>query len=207
MRSPRQRAIVVPKIYGDHMPNDGRLHVSLAISKDACFSAQMLNLFLLSFFSFSSAPGSPTRSLQGVLCPMYIPAGINFFMRHGARSVSGVGSSGSVVPASAPATSSVSSQTHLPTSSKSLFGICGVVGALLLGSYACASTGPGPPYAETVSQPSSFGRSVPSTSVERLELPGRRGIAFHLCMGLMRSWPSFPSRTQRMTTHLARVQC
>lgn len=45
----RRRAIVVPKIYGDIMLNDDRLHVSLAISKYAYFSAQMLNLFLLSF--------------------------------------------------------------------------------------------------------------------------------------------------------------
>jgi hypothetical protein len=142
---------------------------------------------------------------------MYLPAGIKSFMRHGARDVSGVSSSaGSEVSASTPATSSDPNQTQLPTSSKSLFGICGVVGAFLLGSCACTSTGPDdPPHAESVSQPSSFGRSVPSISVERLALPGRRGLASLIRMELKRSRPSFLSRAQRMTTHLrvARVQC
>jgi hypothetical protein len=141
---------------------------------------------------------------------MYIPAGIKSFMRHGARGVSGVSSSGSAVSASTPATSSDPNQTQLPTSSKSWFGICGVVGAFLLGSCACTSTGLDPPHAESVSQSSSFGRSVPSiVSVERLVLPGQRGLASLICMGLKRSRPSFPSRTQWMTTHLrvARVQC
>jgi hypothetical protein len=182
---------------------------SYIISKGACFSAAMLKLFLLSFSSFSSAPCSPTRLLQGVLYPMYIPEGLISYMRHGARDVSGVSPSGSVVSASPPAgTSSDPSQTQLHTSSKSLFGICGVVGTFLLGSYACTSTGSDRPYAESVvSQPSSFGGSVASTSVERLVLPSQRGLATLICMGLKRSRPSFPSRTQQMTTHLARVQC
>jgi len=118
------------------MLNDDRLHVSLAtvaISKDACFDASMLKLFLLSFSS-SSAPSSPSRLLQGVFCPMFVPAGINSYMRHGARGVSGVSSSGSVV--SGASTSSDPGQTHVPTSTKSLFGICGIVGTFLLGLYA-----------------------------------------------------------------------
>jgi hypothetical protein len=45
------RAIVGPKFYdGDQMLIDDRLHVLLAISKDACFDALILKLFLrLSF--------------------------------------------------------------------------------------------------------------------------------------------------------------
>jgi hypothetical protein len=86
---------------------------------------------------------------------MYTPAGINFFMRHGARAVSGVSSesSGTVAPESSPATATSSnpSQIQLPTSSKSLIGICGVVGAFLLGSYARTGTGPDDsPHAESV---------------------------------------------------------
>lgn len=169
----------------------------------------MLNLFLLSFFFFSSPPFSSARLLRGNLFLMYIPEGINLFIRHGARDVSVANSSGSMASASTPATSSGPSQYQLPATSKSLFGVCGVVGAFLLGSYNCASTGPDPAfnYAETISQPSSFGGSVPSTSVERLALPGQRGFASLICMGLKRSRPLFPSRTQRTATHLARVQC
>ena len=140
----------------------------------------MLKLFLVFFPSFSSAPCSPTRSLYGVFSFMHIPAGSNSNMRHGARSVSGpsgVSSSGSAsTPASV--TSSDPSQTQIPTSSKSLIGICAVVGAFLLGSYACASTGPDPPHTESVSQSSLFGRPAPSsTSVERLVLSAQRGLA------------------------------
>jgi hypothetical protein len=139
---------------------------------------------------------------------MYIPAGIKIFTRHGARDVSGVSSSGigPVVPASSSATSSDPSQIQLPTSSKSLIGMCSVVGAFLFGSYTCTGTGPDdPPHAEGVSQPPSF--VVSSTSVERLVLPGHRGLASLICMGLKKSRPSFPSRTQRMTAHLARAHC
>lgn len=53
-------------------------------------------------------------------------------MRHGARGVSSASPSGSVGSASTPATSSDPNEDQLPTSSKSLFGICGVVGAFLL---------------------------------------------------------------------------
>lgn len=170
----------------------------------------MLHLSLLSFFPFSSAPCSPAHLLRGVHCLMYIPAGINIFVRHGARDVSGASASssgiGPAVPASSPATSSDPSQIQLPTSSKSLIGVCTVVGAFLFGSYACNGTGSDdPPYAEGVSQPPSF--VVSSTSVERLVLPKHRGLASLICMGLKKSRPSFPSRTQRTTTHLARAQC
>jgi len=165
----------------------------------------MLKLFLISLSSFSSAPCSPTRLFHGVLPFMFIPAGINFYMRHGAR---GVSSSGSAVSARTPATSSDPSQTQIPTSSKSLIGICAVVGAFLLGSYACTSTCPDPPHAESVSQSSPFGRSaLSSTSVERLVLSAQRWLASLRCMGSRRSRLSFPSQTQRMTAHLARVQC
>ncbi len=68
---------------------------------------------------------------------MYIRAGIDSFMRHGARGVSDVGSS--VGPASMPVTSLGASQIQLPTSSKSLIGVGVVVGATLLGSYACTA--------------------------------------------------------------------
>lgn len=114
--------------------------------------------FFLSPFS-SALPCSPTRLLQGVLFPMYIPTGINFYSRHGARGVSSMSSSSG---------SLVSGQSPLPTSSKSLIGVCGVVGAFLLGPYQHRLSDPTD--AESVSQPSSFGRSVLSTSVERLML-------------------------------------
>jgi hypothetical protein len=147
---------------------------------------------------------------------MHIPAGVNFYLRHGARGASSanVSSSGSAVPASqsTAATSSVESLIQLPTSSKSLIGICTVVGTILLGAYAFSSKGPWSPLILKVlsPQPSSFGRSVPSSSsVKGLALRWQRGLASLICMGLRRSRPSFPSRTQRnrIMTHLARVQC
>jgi hypothetical protein len=129
--------------------NHDRFHVSLAISKHACFDASMLNLFphlsfppsLLQFCVLLANPLAPS-----VLRFMYIPAGLTFYLRHGARDVSDVGSSGSAAPASTPATSSDTSLIQLSTSSKSLIGMGAVVGTFLLGSYACTTgTGLDPP--------------------------------------------------------------
>lgn len=122
--------------------------------KGACFfscDAQTFSSISLSFLLFLR-PASARQSAcsQGVpsFVFMYIhhPGG-NLYLRHhhGARQgvVSGASSFGSAaVPASTttPATSSDPSQTQLQTSSKSLIGICAVVGTCLLGSF--TSTGP-----------------------------------------------------------------
>jgi hypothetical protein len=135
---------------------------------------------------------------------MHIPVGVGsvgHFMNHGARDVH-PDMNPSVVSASTPATSS----------SRLLTGLCGVVGAILFGSYACTCPNP----AETemqcllacliALQSSSFGScALPAGVKRRLVPPARRATLLCLsCTAPKRSRPSFP---QRVSIILTRLRC